>query len=70
MTKIRTVIQQFVNDWRATRAQVAKVGWVLGSAAASVGRVGAPPLRLLALVGWLVVRMFLRKGGTGRGAAS
>ncbi len=67
MTKIRTVIEKFVNDWRATGTQVAKGGQALGSAAAGVGRVVGRPLRLLALVGWLVVRMFVRKGGAGRG---
>ncbi len=65
MIKIRTFIQKCVNDGRATGAQVAKVGRVLRSA--GVGRVVGPPLRLLALIGWLVARMFVRKRGAGRG---
>jgi len=63
--KIRIFIQKFVNDWRAKGAQGAKVGRVLRSA--GVGRVLGPPLRILALIGWLVARMFVRKRGAGRG---
>lgn len=64
MIKIRTFIQKCVNDGRATGAQVAKVGRILRSA--GVGRVVRPPLRILALVGWLMARMFMRKRGAGR----
>ncbi len=45
---------------------VAKAGQATGSAVASIGRLLALPLRLLALVGWLIARPFMRAEERGK----